>query len=172
METSMSGIYEEASTRRRWKCTPNRSPPRTPCIRSSGAGAGRGSPPRTPCICSFDAGAGRGPPPRTPCICSSGGCADRHCAASFAPRLPLLRPHRAPAACPRRSRLPPTLRAWRSPHRFPLLLLLSRCLFPLLTCCSRVVRLALEMLGTHEARVAWEAPLGFVSCLSGAGAAS
>jgi hypothetical protein len=35
-----------------------------------------------------------------------------------------------------------------------------------------VVRLALEMLGTHEARVAWEAPLGFVSCLSGAGAAS
>jgi hypothetical protein len=32
----------------------------TPCICSSGAGAGRGSPPRTPCICSFGAGAGKG----------------------------------------------------------------------------------------------------------------
>ena len=33
---------------------------------------------------------------------------------------------------------------------------------------SRTTRRALEMLGTHEARVAWAAPRGFVSCLSGA----
>ena len=38
-------------------------PPRTPCIRSFRAGAGRCSPPRTPCICSFGAGAGRCSPP-------------------------------------------------------------------------------------------------------------
>ena len=40
------------------------SPRGTPCIGSSGAGAGRGSPPRTPCTCSSGAGAGRGSPPR------------------------------------------------------------------------------------------------------------
>ena len=39
------------------------SPRGTPCIGSSGAGAGRGSPPRTPCTCSSGAGAGRGSPP-------------------------------------------------------------------------------------------------------------
>ena len=44
--------------------------PRTPCIGSSGAGAGSAPRHRTPCTGSFGAGAGRGPRPRTPCICS------------------------------------------------------------------------------------------------------
>jgi hypothetical protein len=39
--------------------------PRTPCIRSSSAGAGKCSPPRTPCIRSSVDGAGRSLPPKT-----------------------------------------------------------------------------------------------------------
>jgi hypothetical protein len=51
--------------------------PRTPCIGSFDAGAGRCSPPSTPCIGSFHAGTGRCSSPRTPCICSSGAGARR-----------------------------------------------------------------------------------------------
>jgi hypothetical protein len=68
-------------------------------------------PPRTPCMCSSCAGAGRCSPPRTPCIGSLCAGADRTCAASCARRLPLRRPLRASNACSRRRWPPPALNA-------------------------------------------------------------
>ena len=85
-----------------------RESPRTPCIGSSRAGAGRCSRPRTPCIGSSDAGAGTGFAP------------------SWLWRLPLLcRPHRSFSACGRsrpplprppsaRRPLPRRVPAWQS----------------------------------------------------------
>ena len=72
------------------------SPLRTPCMCSFRAGAGRCSRPRTPCKCSFGAGAGRCSPPRTPCMCSFGAGAGTSTVAS-------LLPHRPPSGlCPYR----------------------------------------------------------------------
>ena len=45
------------------------APPRTPCMRPFGDGAGKCPPPRTPCMRSFGAGASRCPPP-APLACA------------------------------------------------------------------------------------------------------
>ena len=60
------------------------------------------SPPRTPCMCSSGAGADRAPPPSTPCTCCSRGRAGSSCAPCCARGLPLPRRPHTTAACRRR----------------------------------------------------------------------